>query len=529
MAVSPLSIRSDYWDSFDLQENDLEYLYNLLLDLETPQTTQELASALIDERIRIEKVNLSSQNNSDGELYLPKQRYQPGQSLLFPALDWKKGKVVSVRPGNNPEYDAFEVIEVEFTKNESKEYASGFENHVLNNPLAIKQDDPLLDTHFVAKKYGPKLFKQVEEMLKANDGLVRIAGSWFPRALLVDVNIGHLNLAEAVLDMSGGGPLPTQALLEQIELPTDVNLKLTEFSLNLALQEDGRFDEVGPAGKILWYLRRLEPKEVQAIPLYLKFNATPYDQAQVSDLLTQLDRDVIDELEPYENNLQDEEELTISLIFPHWRAGTLPLTKSVARFFPSAYESPRVQFTFMDGDTGQRYSGWVVRSASYVYGLQEWYAAQNLIPGSLIHIKHGKNPGEVIVKTDRRRSSREWIRTALIGADGGIVFAMLKQVVNSSFDERMAIAISDPAALDLMWQQGNRPKQNVEQTIQTTMRELAKLNPQGNVHFQELYSAVNLVKRCPPGLALSVLCSRPWAKHLGNLYFKLEDGKENTN
>ena len=529
MVMSPLSIRSDYWESFNLNEKDLEFLYNLLLELETPQTTQELAFALINERIRIVIEDLSSQKNSESAIYLPKEHFKPGQTLSFPAMDWKKGKVLSVRPGQNPEYHTFEVIEVEFDQDGTKEFASGIEDHLLNNPVAVKLDDPLLDSAFVEKKYGPLLEKQIEDRLKANDDLVRIAWRWFPRALLVDVNIGHLNLAEAVLDMMGGGPLPTHDLLEQIELPTDVNSKLTEFSLNLALQEDGRFDEVGSAGEILWYLRRLEPKEVQSIPTYLKFNPTPYDHEQVVELLEQMDRDVIDELEPYENESVDEEQLTISLIYPHWQAGTLPLTNNVSKFFPSAYEAPRVRFTFMDGDTGQEFAGWVVRSDHYIYGLQDWYSGQNLIPGSLIHIMHGKNPGEVIVKADKRRSSKEWIRTALIGADGGIVFAMLKQVVNSSFDERMAIAISDPGALSLLWQQGGRPKQNVEQTILTMMRELAKLNPQGNVHFQEVYSAVNLIKRCPPGLVLNMLSTRPWANHLGNLYFKLEDNKEESN
>ena len=48
-----------------------------------------------------------------------------------------------------------------------------------------------------------------------------------------------------------------------MELPANVNPKLVEFSLDLALQEDPRFDEVGPAGEVLWYLHRLEPEEVR--------------------------------------------------------------------------------------------------------------------------------------------------------------------------------------------------------------------------------------------------------------------------
>ena len=84
--------------------------------------------------------------------------------------------------------------------------------------------------------------------LKDNEDFVRVAGRWFPRALLVDINAGHLNLAEAVLDMAGGGPMATPELLNQVEIPANLNPKLLEFSMDLALWEDPRFDEVGPSG-----------------------------------------------------------------------------------------------------------------------------------------------------------------------------------------------------------------------------------------------------------------------------------------
>jgi len=63
------------------------------------------------------------------------------------------------------------------------------------------------------------------------------------------------------------------------------------------------------------------------------------------------------------------------------------------------------------------------------------------MPGSLIRVKRGKNPGEVIVLCDSQRGSREWVRTVLVGSDGGIVFAMLKQIITAAYDERMAVAI----------------------------------------------------------------------------------------
>ncbi len=522
MAITPLSLRTDYWDTFILQEDDLEFLYNHLLELETPQSTHELVQALVVERIRHEKYRLTSQQESQGAMYRPKDHYEVGQSIAFPNLNWQEGQVTAIRPANNPEYSSFEVIQVQFSLNDTREFAAGFDRHILNEPVAINMDDPLLNPNTVTQKYGRTIAHLLEEILEANPDLVRIAGRWFPRALLVDVNIGHLNLAEAVLDMSGGGPLSTHTLLEQIELPTDVNAKLTEFSLNLALQEDGRFDEIGPAGEILWFLRRLEPDAVQNVPLTLRYSPIEYDQDQVLDLIKQLDPIVVDELELYKANFSKEDEFKLSIIFPHWRAGTLPLTTQLSQFFPTAYESPRVQFTFTDGNSGEKFSGWVVRPSQYVYGLKEWFTAQGVFPGSLITVKRGKKPGEVIIFSNKHRPTREWIRTALIGTDGGIVFAMLKQNIACSYDERMAIAITDLAALDKLWD-ATKSRHNLEQVILTMMKELSKLNPQGHVHFQELYTSVNLLRRCPPGLILSILSEKPWAHHLGDLYYKLEE------
>jgi hypothetical protein len=56
MTKSTLSLRADYWDNFKFQKPDLELLFNHLIDVETPQTSQELLFALIHERIQLEKL-----------------------------------------------------------------------------------------------------------------------------------------------------------------------------------------------------------------------------------------------------------------------------------------------------------------------------------------------------------------------------------------------------------------------------------------------------------------------------------------
>ena len=522
MKVAHLSLREDYWESFDFQEKDLEFIINYLLDIETPQTVQELLLALINKHIGEEKESLQNQYNEIGTVYYPKDNYNIGETLLFPALQWKKGQVVNVRPGINPEMSPFNVIEVVFDDREKRSFAAGLENHILNKSTLINIDDPCLDLEYVQKKYGQKLILKLTESLNANSDLVQIAGRWFSRDLLVNIDIGYLNLAEALLDMEKGGPLSTQEIITQIELPTDVNKKLTEFSLNLALQEDDRFDEVGPSGKVLWYLNRLEPESVRTIPFFLRYQKLNYDHDQIISMISMLDEVVNDELQPGPITENKENELTFSLIYPHWRAGTLPLSNQIHRFFPSAYEAPRVRFNFVDGVSGEKFSGWVARQLGYVYGLREWYESQNLIPGSLVNIMQGKKSGEVIIKAEKHRPTREWIRTVLVGADGKIVFAMLKQLIHADYNDRMVISILDVKAIDEIWKKNNRNKNALENTVISIMSELAKLTPQGHVHAQELYAAMNVVCRCPPGPIISILANHESVSHLGDLYFSLD-------
>lgn len=520
------SFREENWENFELVEEDIEFLYNYLLELETPLTPSDLVSALAEERIQREIREIEKQRTSGGEIYFPKDHYEVDQNLVFPVFDWQRGKVVSVRPGNNPDLDSFDVIKVKMDDGNEREFAVGIENHTLNEPPDIVQQDALLDLQFVLNNYGDELERRLEQGLHEHHDFVRIAGRWFPRALLVDVNVGHLNLAEAVLDMEGGGPLSTPELIEQVELPSDVNTKLVEFSLDLAMEEDERFDEVGPAGKVLWYLKRLEPQAVLETPIYLRYHEVDYDRSELNSEMLILERELDDELSPIEARLVESDEVVVRLIFPHWRAGTLPLSNRIQHLFPTAYEAPRIRFVMVDGRTKDKFPGWVVRNKHYVYGLKEWYEDQGLIPGSFVRLRRGDRRGEVIVSSDTQRSSRDWMRTILVGSDGGIVFAMLKQIVSAAYDERMAIAIPDVDALDQVWKNMQKNRRPFERIMVDMVRELAKLNPQSHVHASELYAAVNLVYRCPPGPILSLLYARPWFVHVGDMYFRFDDSEQ---
>lgn len=518
--VSDLLTSTEYWTEIQISRQDVEFLHNYLFENETPLTARELVSVFVDERIRAEKDTLRRRRESGGKIYLPKELFQVGDDVIFPVLGWKHGKVSAVRAGVNPEIGNFDVLTVDLDDTSQRLFAANLSPHALNDePTSAPEAEFNADE--ILKSHGASLEKKIEAAFQADDEIVRIAGRWFPRALLIDVNVGHLNLAEAVLDMAGGEPLPTPALLKDVSLPEGINPKLAEFSLNYALQDDDRFDEVGPAGQVLWCLRRLEPQEVREVPLYLEYEQIEYDHSLLDPQMLNLEAQLDDELSDIAvNSNPNLKEVTISLIFPHLRAGTLPLSARVRSLFPTAYESPRVRFTLVDGRTKKRMPGWVVRDHGYVYGLREWYKANELMPGSLVRIQRGDQPGEVIIEAKTYRATKDWVRTVIVGADGGIVFAMLKQPISAEFNDRMAFAVPSLDAVDQLWLQNKRP---FEKLVGDMIREMSKLTPQGHVHAQELYSAVNIVRRVPPGPLLALLSSKPEFVHVGDLHFRLGD------
>ena len=93
MIMATSKMGEEYWEAFELQEEDIEFLYNYLLEAEIPLTPKELISALVAERIQRQKLVLERQRTSGGELYQPKGTFTAKQKLIFPALDWKRGEV----------------------------------------------------------------------------------------------------------------------------------------------------------------------------------------------------------------------------------------------------------------------------------------------------------------------------------------------------------------------------------------------------------------------------------------------------
>ena len=510
-----------FWqEDFAVDDDDLNHLYNLFLEDETPRTIQELTLALIQGRCAREEATIQREL-ARGTVYQPRDSYSLGEQIVFPALDFALGTVVGEREGHNPEYGEFKVIRVRLEGQDSeREFAAQLQQpHRLN--LTPEAENHLLSTEELYQRYGSTVQQRLLAYLSAREEFVNFGDLWLPQIALVEVHIGHRNIAEAVLDVNGH-PMSPEALLQELDLSTDASLSTQLFSLNYALSCDDRFDDVGYEGQILWYLRRLEPPEVVYPPRRLLYTPQPYDRSGLIEDLLQLEREIDDEATALiAPPALIGDSVIVTLNYPHRRVGTLPLMVRTRPFFPRG-STQHTRITFVDRSTGKEMPGWVVHQYNYVCGLEEWYKAHEIPVGGYVKLERTGDPLVVGVDFLPRRMRREWVRVASV-EDGRLVFKMQKMPISCEYDELMIVGEADADSVDELWVRTEEEGKPIFDVMCEVFPELAKLSPQGTVHAKTLYSAINIVRRCPPGPIFAELTRHSCFQSVGGGYWTYDE------
>jgi hypothetical protein len=78
-----------------------------------------------------------------------------------------------------------------------------------------------------------------------------------------------------------------------------------------------------------------------------------------------------------------------------------------------------------------------------------------------------------------------------------------------------------PVEIDSFWVTAEETEKPISKVIREVFPELAKLSPQGTVHAKTLYSAVNIVRRCPPGPIFAELCAQDCFSSVGGGYWTM--------
>lgn len=503
-----------FWrDQFEVTPADLDFIYGQLLDAKSPISIADLSLALINEYLRRENAHMEKEL-AKGEIYQPKKNYEVNQVLVFPALDFQVGTVTAVRPGQNPEHGSFSVITVQFDGEDPKEFAAKLGTpHRLNqtNGSSLMDEGTLLSGEEIFSLYEEdvvdSLLYALEEGERAEE-FVEVNERWLLSDMLAEVHIGHLNIAEALIEMAGE-PLPIQKMLGDLDLDTDVSPAMQVISLEHALRQDKRFDQVGTEVSTSWFLRRLEPDEAVEVPQVLEYRPVRYNRALLSVELLQLEWELDDEWG--ESGLSSSvpnmvPSTSFSLTYPHRRAGTIPLSGRTQSFFPRA-ETGRSMVTLVGGRYGNRMTGWVVHEGRYVCGLKEWMDEHAIPVGAHITLERTGDKGEIMVDFRPRRPKREWARIASLDDGGSLVFTMNKIQIGCEYDDDLIVDEEDSKIMDRLRGHLAAGSLTLEQLVEIAVLELIKLNPKGNVHAKTVYSAVNMLRRCPPGPIFHALIS----------------------
>ena len=264
------------------------------------------------------------------------------------------------------------------------------------------------------------------------------------------------------------------------------------------------------------------PETATVAPSRLHYELASYDRTNLDVTHLQLEREIDDELSeliapPTASSARD---LILLLLYPHWRLGTLPLTSRTRVFFPTGTPGQRTQITFLDRANNKRFPGWVVHEHQYVYGLAEWYAANKIPVGAYIKLERSEDPKTVAIDFIPRRMQREWTRMVSKTDSDGLGFVMQKRPVACEYDELVLMDEPDRTFGDALWAETQEDDlSDLDETIKTVFLELAKLTPSVAVHAKTLYAAVNVVKRCPPGLVFATLFRRPEFVTTGDGYW----------
>jgi hypothetical protein len=504
-----------YWEQFSVLPNDLEHITNFLVETERPQTIDQLAQEVIRARHQ-QMVALIEDTLAQGSIYRPGDSYTVGEKVIFPHLNNLLGEVIEVRPGHNPEYETFSVIKVRMESGTVREFTAGLtRDHPLNQATYLPSKN--VDPDEIFGRHGGKIKAALRTALEKNVQFLSVGDQWFLRDLVMEMPAGQLNIAEALLDMASGGPLRTAELLAEMEVPAEISRPLQLFSLEYALLHDRRFDEVGPAGYALWYLRQMEPQAVLEVPQPLRYMPIPYNRSLLDETMLALERQLDDEWSDIRYDVPPADTVTVVLNYPHWRSGTLPLSPRVAQLFPTARVTDRIRFTFMDATTKQTFPGWVVRSGRYVYGLAEWYKKLGASVGVYVDLERGDEPGVIQVNLRTTKAKRrEWLRTVTTES-GQVLFEVTRIPVACEFDELATVAVPDPKAIDELAQQLQRV--SLEALLEQIFNGLAGLSLQRAVHAMTLYSVLNLLRRVPPAPMLAVLATSSRYVSLGDNYW----------
>jgi hypothetical protein len=521
---------ADFWkNQFQITDEVFDTLYSFIKETGEPQSIDAIGFFFVQYGIGEHERKIRSEL-TQGSMYLPSQDYAVDDQIIFPHMGFAVGKVVATRPGYNPIDEDFTVLEVVF-EDQGELRASFAANLQTSHALLITSTDN--DTTgagtSIQKIYGQFqhiIRPKIEEALRSHDDYIEFNQTWYLKELLIEVQEGLLNIVDAAIDINNG-PLNVDALIEHIDLEGSGHItEALRFSVSYCLQQDERFENVGTEENIQWYLNRLKPEYVKRPPRRLQTSEQPFDIQLLDSEQRALLAEIDDETTPVENAKPFDPgaaSATFVVNYHHRRLGTLPVLPSVRHLLPQA-DGRTVALQLIDGRTGDTMLCWYVSRYKYILGLAEWYVKYQLPVGVVLTLTKTEIPTQLVIDFIPQRVQHEYVRVA-IARDSRLIFEEKRRRLTCRYDQLMIIGEEGSEKIDALWDKAEKEDWSVPFILKQIMPELVRLSSQGAVHIKTIYSAVNVLKRCSPGLLMQELIGEESMVSMGHGYWTYRPAK----
>ena len=157
----------------------------------------------------------------------------------------------------------------------------------------------------------------------------------------------------------------------------------------------------------------------------------------------------------------------------------------------------------------------------YVAGLRPWFEKHKLPAGAFITLERRDDSGEIVVDFRPKRMRREWTRFAQPADGSRLDIQLRKQEVACEYDELIIIGDDRNEEILKLRSTPAYSHASLEDLVFEVFTDLAGLSQTGSVHAKTIYSAVNVLRRCPPEPVFAALADHPKLEAAGGGTFRL--------
>ena len=106
--------------------------------------------------------------------------------------------------------------------------------------------------------------------------------------------------------------------------------------------------------------------------------------------------------------------------------------------------------------------------------------------------------------------------------DNRIQFELRKRGIECGFDDLLIVGTDVTAAIDALFRRSESQQRTIASLLAEIFDPLASLTPQNAVHAKTLYSAINMLRRVPPGPLFAELVRHPAFAPVGDHYWQFD-------